>query len=502
MSECSEGKERGESGGSRREAWGKLRAGQRGQGMEPRRRATLSNGKVPWGTVEEEAEARQRVVEEHGKVWRRVLPVLLRKLGRIPDPRHPRSIKHKLTVLLLYGLLMFVLQMSSRREAYREMSQPQLWENLKCLFPELEELPHHDTLNRVLASIDVEEIQEAAADLVADLIKNRKFWRYLVGRRYLIAVDGTQKFARDTRWAQESLERHLRVGDGTETKPEYYVYVLEASLVFPNGIKIPLHTEFLEYADGSERQDCELKAFRRMARWLKWRFPRLPIMLLLDGLYPNGPVMSLCRQYGWQFMIVLRDDVLPSVWEEVRGLRMLQPGQEVDQSWGDRRQHFWWVNDIRYEYGKRQRLVLHVVVCEETWQEVAPDSGEVVTKKARHAWISSEPLSKGNVHYRCNLAARHRWAIENQILVEKRHGYEYEHCFSYDWNAMKGFHYLMRLGHLLNVLAQLSIYLEEYVARVGARGLIRFVRETLAGPWLDSERIGALFGRRYQLRFI
>jgi len=67
---------------------------------------------------------------------------------------------------------------------------------------------------------------------------------------------------------------------------------------------------------------------------------------------------------------------------------------------------------------------------------------------------------------------------------------------------MKGFHYLMRLGHLLNVLAQLSIYLEEYVARVGARGVIRFVREILAGPWLDSERIGALFGRRYQLRFI
>jgi len=250
------------------------------------------------------------------------------------------------------------------------------------------------------------------------------------------------------------------------------------------------------------KQDCELKAFRRMAAWLKKRFPRLPLMLLLDGLYPNGPVMSLCRREAWQFMIVLRDDVLPSVWEEVWGLRRLEPGQELEQVWGDRRQRFWWVNGIRYEYGARQRVAVHVVACEETWQEVAPDSGEVVTKKARHAWISSEPLSKGNVHYRCNLAARHRWAIENQILVEKRHGYEYEHCFSYDWNAMKGFHYLMRLGHLLNVLAQLSIYLVEYVGKLGARGLIRFVRETLAGPWLDPERIRALLTRRHQLRFV
>jgi hypothetical protein len=41
-----------------------------------------------------------------------------------------------------------------------------------------------------------------------------------------------------------------------------------------------------------------LKAFYRLAARLKAHFPRLP-MLLLDGLYPNGPLMALCRQYGW-----------------------------------------------------------------------------------------------------------------------------------------------------------------------------------------------------------
>lgn len=60
----------------------------------------------------------------------------------------------------------------------------------------------------------------------------------------------------------------------------------------------------------------------------------------------------------------------------------------------------------------------------------------------------------------------------------------------------------MRLRHLLNVRAHLSIYLVEYVGRVGARGLVRLVHETLAGPWLDVERIRALFGKRHQLRFV
>jgi hypothetical protein len=38
-------------------------------------------------------------------------------------------------------------------------------------------------------------------------------------------------------------------------------------------------------------------------------------------------------------------------------------------------------------------------------------------------------------------------------VVEKCQGYHYEHAFSYTWNAMKGYHYLMRLAHLVNALA-------------------------------------------------
>jgi hypothetical protein len=46
--------------------------------------------------------------------------------------------------------------------------------------------------------------------------------------------------------------------------------------------------------------------------------------------------------------------------------------------------------------------------------------------------------------------------VESGILVEKHQGYQYEHCFSYDWKVMCGYHYLMRLGHALNVLARHS----------------------------------------------
>lgn len=490
----------------RRKASQELHRRQAAQGLTAPRTAALSNGKCEWATVKEEREARQQAVEEQIKVFRSVLPTLLKRLARIRDPRNPKTVKHKFTVVLLYGLLTFVFQMASRREANREMTQPMFLHNLKQIFPELESLPHHDTLNRMLSDIEVDQIQETLIELIRHFIRKKKFYRYLVANRYPIAIDGTQKFTRQTCWAAECLEREVGspAQEGT-TQRQFYVYVLEASLAIASGMTIPLMSEFLSYEEGDQennKQDCELKAFKRLARRLKDCFPRLPILVLLDGLYPNGPIIELCRRYHWQFMIVLQDDSLPSVWEEVRGLGQLQRQNRLDRKWGDRRQYFRWVNDIEYRYGDndKKRQALHVVICQESWEEVAPDSAEIVTKTSRHAWISSEPLTRDNIHERCNLGARHRWAIETDILVEKCHGYQYEHCFSYNWNAMKGYHYLMRLGHLINVLVQNSARLARLARVRGLRGLIQFLRETCAGPWLDAQRIQLVLRSPCQLR--
>lgn len=403
-------------------------------------------------------------------------------------------------------MLTFVFQMASRRQANREMTQPMFLENLKQIFPELESLPHHDTLQRLLSPIEVDQIQETHLELIERFIRQKKFYRYLGAHCYPIAIDGTRKFTRADCWTAECLQREVgSTAQEGQPRPQYYVYVLEANLAFANGLTLPLRSEFLSYEEGDpqrNKQDCELRAFQRLAQRLKKAFPRLPILVLLDGLYPNGPVLELCRQYHWQFMIVLQDDSLPSVWEEVRGLLKLEPQNRLDQKWGNRNQHFRWVNDIEYCYGhqNRKRQVLHVVICQESWEEVDPASAQIVTKTSRHAWISGQPLSRSNVHERCNLGARHRWAIETGILVEKRHGYQYEHCFSYQWNAMKGYHYLMRLGHLINVLVQNTERLARIVRVRGLRGLILFLRETVAAPWLDAERIRLALQAPCQLR--
>ena len=73
--------------------------------------------------------------------------------------------------------------------------------------------------------------------------------------------------------------------------------------------------------------------------------------------------------------------------------------------------------------GSKQRRNVHVVVCNQSRERIDNETGEKLMQTSRHAWLSSKPLHRGNVHERCNIGALHRWAIESGFIVEKRHGY-------------------------------------------------------------------------------
>jgi hypothetical protein len=183
----------------------------------------------------------------------------------------------------------------------------------------------------------------------------------------------------------------------------------------------------------------------------------------MDGLYPNGLVMALCRQYQWDVMIVLPRECLFSVGDEVAGLLALDTEDEqyCTHRWGDRDQEFRWVNDI------------------------------ASASRALWSWISGQRLNADKIVARCNRAGRHRWAIEAEFMVEKRHGDHFEHAFSYDWTALKGWHYLMKLARLLNVLTLWPEVGADLLNRRGYRDTVRFLYETWTGRWLSREFLHA-----------
>ena len=446
---------------------------------------TLPNTKVPYRTPDEEQGAREAAVAAQLQVWRKHLPGLFKKITRIPDLRRPGSVRHQITVVLFYGLLLFVFQYASRREANRNATGPTLLAAIHEVFPDIASVPHFDTVERRLRTIAVETWDAVLRDRITTLLRKHGVQQYLVQHQWVVAVDGSEKFARHQPFAPEALRQQF-----SDTNTRYRVYVVEAVLVVASGITLPLTSIFAENdpaAPSDTKQDCELKAFRRLARRLKEWFPRRRLLLVLDGLYPNGPLMALCQQYHWDYLIVLPRASLARVWEEVDGLRQLDTAGEQRRvhRWGERAQVFTWVNEILYDWiedGHTKSRRVHVALCHETWGDA---QGQ--THETDWAWVSGRPLTAENIVPRCNRAGRHRWAIEANFLVEKRHGDHFEHAFSYHWTAIKGWHYLMKLAHLLNVLTFWTDVGRTLLYTRGYQDAIRFLRETWTSPWLRPQ---------------
>ena len=89
----------------------RLRQQQLAQGLTPTSRPTSSNATGLYKTVAEETAARTQALTEQVQLLKAQLPLLLSRLNQIPDPGNPKKLKHKLTHLLLYGLLMFVISL-------------------------------------------------------------------------------------------------------------------------------------------------------------------------------------------------------------------------------------------------------------------------------------------------------------------------------------------------------------------------------------------------------
>jgi hypothetical protein len=73
-----------------------------------------------------------------------------------------------------------------------------------------------------------------------------------------------------------------------------------------------------------QQQDGETKAFKRLAKELKRKHPRLPICILGDSLYASEPVFKICDENGWKFLIRFKEGSIKSVAREFNIIKDLE----------------------------------------------------------------------------------------------------------------------------------------------------------------------------------
>jgi hypothetical protein len=434
-------------------------------------------------------------------------PELFDWMRELDDPRKKAS-PLELAAHLTACLAMFIFKAGSRNEYNQKRKDLQFQKNFKKLFGFT--MPHGDSVHNVIVLLDETQVQRLNQKMVHVLLKRKVFHKSRYRHYWFrIAVDGSGVVSFDHHHCEQCLHQTSK-----NDKTTYSHKILDARLVTPNGFSISIASEWIENPEHEDydKQDCERKAFTRLAAKLKKLYPRLPIIISADALYPYEGFFTICKTNQWAYLVTFKEGNLKTLWEEVSSLKPLQTNNLHTEifysSTGDKKteQIFCWVDKIEY----KDHSVNWQECCETvtTTQRTADGSVMIIKIEKKHfVHITDLPLNKKNIAASSN-TGRLRWKIENEgFNTLKNGGYGLEHKWARkSYQALKNYFQFMQMGHLINQLMVKSIVFQETFMKDKDHPTLQSLWKDLdaAMKWakIKTTRLAEISATRIQFRFI
>jgi len=432
-----------------------------------------------------------KIVQQMFKTIVHFYPALFDEMREIEDYR--KKSNYELAELIMACVAMFIFKEGSRNAFNNDRQEGKFKKNYEKIFKMC--LPHTDTVDKVMRKLAENELEELKVKMVRVLLEKKVLHKFRFHKKWTVAVDATGMM----NFGEERHCEHCLHKTSKNGKTTYFHNIQEAKLVFTNGFSISLGTSFIENPEEYDKQDCELKAFKRLEVKLKKWFPRLPICILADSLYPSQQFFEICKNNEWNFIVTLKDGKLPSVWAEALSLLEISKNnhrtENLTNSNDSIHRDYSWVNKIEYH-----GYFLSWVRCIE--QVEKKKSGKVKTCQFVH--ITDLPVMYDDVT-KISQTARLRCNIENQgFNTQKNHGYNLKHKYSRtNQNASKNYYQCLQIGHLLNQLVELSNDFKKLFtnSKITVCHLWKNVIGFMTFGEVDSEELLAIEQAKRQIRF-
>ena len=381
-------------------------------------------------------------VAECNKIRNKYCPNLFHDFADTEDPRNQSYTVYSNDELLGTMFYKGIAGIKSMQSMTYEFNRESVVENLYRFMgkKEKEYLPHAVTVNEYFERLSPGELQKVQQKQVYGLIRSKAFYNARFQKKWLVIVDGTQTYSGRRKLNDGCLERHYNKGTEEETV-NYHCDVLEAKIVLGESLIVSMASEFIEnngedakrqehMSEEKRKQDCETKAFKRLAGKIKKAYPRLPVILLADSLYASEPVMDICRDNGWEFIIRYKTGSIPSITEEYENI----PEKETSG-------HAEYANGIDYN-GKLVNMLRF-------WEEKTV-GGEAV--RTEFQWLTSIRITQKNAEKIAG-AGRKRWKIENEGFNRQKNWQgDITHACSWDAAAMKNHYLMMQISDMVKQL--------------------------------------------------
>lgn len=419
---------------------------------------------------------------------------MFKEFAELPDYR--TRPQYDVKELIVSGLIMFLFKQKSRNKADAAGKKLDFQDNIKNFFGV--RVADMDTVDKYLRFLAPDKLEIVKQNMFREIVKSKTFQKHKFnGQYFMIAVDGTGLQSFDYEPYPGCPFKEYKNG-----KKVWTAYVLEAKIISSSGFSLSLATEWIENPTNKsfQKQDIESKAFKRLAQKLKNNFPRLPLMFLLDGLYPNNPVFNICKENNWKFIITLKDKSLKSVQEQITDKELFQEYETT--SWIDADTNNWLTND--YKIFKEIIYKKHkLFVLETKFEKKNIISAE--KNNIRFVHITNIKIEKNNAH-KLSQAGRLRWKIENEgFNNQKNNEYNLTHKFSRtDFNATKNYYQLLQIADIINQFTYKLKLMQDYLKKYGLTeisligDILAYLKSLLFD---DKELIMSILSKNTQLRY-
>ena len=444
------------------------------------------------------------VLNETISIINRYFPDLINKFDNLTDLRHQSYVKYKMKVIFIVRLLGLMCSIKSMNEMTSEFNTKQAVENIaKICDLELEEIPHCDTINDVFEQIKVNEIEEIRKYIITKLIRGKIVTKFLVRDKYYhIIVDGTGLAASKKKYNTNCLVKNKTDKNGNKYQ-EYSTYVLEAKLVVGDMV-FSIGSEFVENMNNKKfihkkiksyrkaevkkykvtkkqnknlsyqkyKQDCEIKAFIRLAENIKKQYPKLKILISGDALYATKTVLDICKEYKWKYMIRFKEGAIPTLYKEFE--------QVVSRDNESNKAKYEFVTNLDYKDYK-----INIIRYKEKKN----------SKETEFTYMTDLPITNKNIENSIFIG-RKRWKIENEgFNIQKNGTFDIGHLYSKNTTAIKVHYLMIQIAHIIRQLLEKgSIAVKSLKLKI--KEISQTIKTTLISTYLNLSATC-----RSQLRF-
>jgi len=409
-------------------------------------------------------------------------------LSSIPD--HRKRSTYQVGEIIMAGLSMFIFKRTSRNHTDKGVSG-HFENNYLTLFGK--RLPIMETVNDFLRQLPPKEMEKLKKILVQRLVERKVLEKWKFQNRYVVSVDGTGLLSFDREPFEGCPYKESKTG-----KVTWQAHVVEAKIVCGNGFNLSIASEWLENAENlADKQDCEQKAFARLANKIKALYPRLPLIITGDALYPNRTSFNICRKNGWHYIFVLKEGSLKTLWQEIGLLYPLQKGTNAqerslgkkDKNWLIEKSMF--INALEYHDHK-----LNWVEYQLYYDNSSPHQ--------YFTHVTNMDVDRQNV-WDISKHGRMRWIIENQgFNTQKNSGYALQHKYSRTHlGAMKNYYELLQIAHMINQLTGKLSKVREAIEQTGhtIKSIVEDMMATMKKEIIEEGEILLMLRQNKQLRY-